>query len=480
MNRIGNNLVGTSSRVFRSAKTYFIFDIAVNVATLSAAVILSACGAPKATPESISAEVRALTESAPKTDVALTAAPKMSGNFLPDLKRAVLAAADYRAAQSAAAEAEMALEGARSLRRPQVELDGTAGSLREVGKTTSSTTTGLSANLFLRQIVYDGGESVAQIDGAAAATFAAKTRAAEQASTIAQEVGAAWIDLWQFDARRALLASHAKEGREMLASMQNLIDSGMIDRSVTTSAEIALRDLDLETLSLETQLEDARLRFARYLGKAPNSVGKPTPILNERDLTELETTWIDAPALQSAAAGVLVSRQELAAAQARMKPSAGLRAGVTSPTSSTDTTDYVVGLELRWILGDGGRRKADVAAKEARLASSQATLEGLKQRGKVELDSGLSRRSALIASLTKLRAQDAATAEENKILWSQLTTGQTSMRQLIDAEITAYRSADRRISAEAELLRLDLEIAGRSGLLLKKIGLEIEQAEMTR
>ena len=56
-------------------------------------------------------------------------------------------------------------------------------------------------------------------------------------------------------------------------------------------------------------------------------------------------------------------------------------------------------------------------------------------------------------------------------MWSQLPTGQTSVRQLIQAEEKAYRTSDQKISMESELLKLDFEMLASSGLLSKKLGL---------
>ena len=61
--------------------------------------------------------------------------------------------------------------------------------------------------------------------------------------------------------------------------------------------------------------------------------------------------------------------------------------------------------------------------------------------------------------------------KEVKILWSQLSTGQTSVRQLIEAEVNAYRASERKIMAEAELLNLELAMLSSSGLLAEKLEL---------
>ena len=113
---------------------------------------------------------------------------------------------------------------------------------------------------------------------------------------------------------------------------------------------------------------------------------------------------------------------------------------------------------MSWIIGDGGRREANTAAQAANLKAAEQKLKGAKLAGKRELDTALSRRAALIASLETLAAQEAASQNELEIMWSQLATGQTTVRQLIQAEEKAYRTSDQRISVASELLKIDFEM----------------------
>jgi hypothetical protein len=56
-------------------------------------------------------------------------------------------------------------------------------------------------------------------------------------------------------------------------------------------------------------------------------------------------------------------------------------------------------------------------------------------------------------------------------MWSQLATGQTTVRQLIQAEEKAYRTSDQRILGASELLKIDFEMLANSGLLSKRLGI---------
>ena len=453
---------------------------ATAVALLSALTLVS-CGKSQSAGDGISDDLRALvSEPAAVAAAPGDQRPVYSGKFRSDLARAVSAAPDYRTAQNAVDEATAGVAAAQSFRRPQVEMNGNIGAIKEVGQTRTTTTEGASATLYLRQVVYDGGESHANIGKAVATQLGAQAHAMTEGNRIAREAGAAWVDLWQYEQRRQLLAERLQKARDILGQMQRLISSGVIDKGATVSAQIAMRNLELERANLDAAYAEAQARFVSYFGKSVKSVSQPDLSFTQSEFASVAKDWASVPSLQSAAARVIVARQDLEAAKARMKPTAGFRTGVDSPMSETDTTDYFVGFEVRWVFGDGGRRKADAEAKAARLEAEKSALEALKLRGKADLESALARRSALISSLATLRTQEKAAAEETSIRWSQLATGQTSMRDLVDAEINSYRNSDRLIAANAEVMKLDLELGAQTGLLMTKLGLGRKLQEITK
>jgi adhesin transport system outer membrane protein len=258
---------------------------------------------------------------------------------------------------------------------------------------------------------------------------------------------------------------------KMLTQMETLVASGMIDKSASASAEIAARALSLEKANLDAQISAASASYMKFFGTVPKNLSTPPSLLTAADIAHIQSNWNRAPIMAQAAAKVLAARQSLIAAQGREKPTVGFKAGLASPMEKDERTTYAVGLEVSWVIGDGGRRKADTAAQGANLKAAEQKLAGAKLAGKRELDSALSRRDALIASLETLAAQEAGSQNELQIMLSQLATGQTTVRQLIQAEERAYRTSDQRISVASDLLKIDFEILASSGLLSKRLGI---------
>ena len=435
--------------------------------------LLSACGAPQYSDLTLTSEVAALSKVAPSAAQKRSATRKPSDDFKGDLSQAVLLTPEYLAAQSAAAEARYLVTVSGAARKAQLVTSANAGSIVESGAGRSSTTSkGASANLSLSRLIYDGGASVARIDSAQANLFVAETEVEIVANKIAENAGAAWIDVHNLQVREQALLDLMVKAEEMLGQMETLVSSGMIDKSASTSAEIAVRSLFLEKSNLKAQVSASMASYVKNFGFEPKDLRAAPSLLTASDLIKIEQEWSTSPIMIQSAARVLAARQNLLAARGGEEPTVGFKAGVVSPMDRGERTNFAIGLELQWVIGDGGRREANTAAQAARLAAAEQTLQGFKLAGKGELDTTLSQRANLLDSMATLGVQEELSKNELKILWSQLSTGQTSVRQLIEAEMNTYRTSDRKLMVEAELSKLELAMLSKSGLLAKKLGLK--------
>ena len=434
--------------------------------------LLSACGAPQYSDLTLTSEVAALSKVAPNAAQKRSATRKPSDDFKGDLSQAVLLTPEYLAAQSAAAEARYLVTVSGAARKAQLVTSANAGSIVESGAGRPSTTSkGASANLSLSRLIYDGGASVARIDSAQANLFVAETEVEIVANKIAENAGAVWIDVHNLQVREQALLDLMVKAEEMLGQMETLVSSGMIDKSASTSAEIAVRSLFLEKSNLKAQVSASMASYVKNFGFEPKDLRAAPSLLTASDLIKIEQEWSTSPIMIQSAARVLAARQNLLAARGGEEPTVGFKAGVVSPMDRGERTNFAIGLELQWVIGDGGRREANTAAQAARLAAAEQTLQGFKLAGKGELDTALSQRANLLDSMATLGVQEELSKNELKILWSQLSTGQTSVRQLIEAEMNTYRTSDRKLMAEAELSKLELAMLSKSGLLAKKLGL---------
>ena len=433
---------------------------------------LSSCGAPQNFDANLKSEITGLSKVTPRLLEQSASAHKLSGNFKSDLSNAVLYSPEYLSAMSTVAATKSQILLANADRKLQVSATANAGQIVKNGAGASSTKDhGASVNLWVSQLIFDGGVNVASIDLAQVKSFIAEMDVELVANNTAKEAAAAWVNIDTLNARDTLLQTLMTKTEKMLKQMETLVASGMIDKSTSASAEIAVRALLLEKANINAQIAAASASYMVFFGSVPENLSTPQSLLTPADLIQIQRNWSSAPILLQTSAQVVAARKSLSAAQGGEKPTVGFKAGVTSPMEKNERTTYAIGVEVAWIIGDGGRRKANTAAQAANLKAAEQKLKGAKLAGKRDLDTALSRRNTLIASLQTLAAQEVSSQNELKIMWSQLPTGQTSVRQLIQAEEKAYRTSDQKISVASELLKLDFEMLASSGLLTKKLGL---------
>ena len=433
---------------------------------------LSSCGAPQNFDANLRSEITGLSKVTPRLLEQSASAPKLSGKFKSDLSNAVLYSPEYLSAMSTVAATKSQILLANADRKLQVSATANAGQIVKNGAGASSTKDhGASVNLWVSQLIFDGGVNVASIDLAQVKSFIAEMDVELVANNTAKEAAAAWVNIDTLNARDTLLQTLMTKTEKMLKQMETLVASGMIDKSTSASAEIAVRALLLEKANINAQIAAASASYMVFFGSVPENLSTPQSLLTPADIIQIQRNWSSAPILLQTSAQVVAARKSLKAAQGGEKPTVGFKAGVTSPMEKDERTTYAIGVEVAWIIGDGGRRKANTAAQAANLKAAEQKLKGAKLAGKRDLDTALSRRNTLIASLQTLAAQEVSSQNELKIMWSQLPTGQTSVRQLIQAEEKAYRTSDQKISVASELLKLDFEMLASSGLLTKKLGL---------
>jgi len=159
-------------------------------------------------------------------------------------------------------------------------------------------------------------------------------------------------------------------------------------------------------------------------------------------------------------------------ARSAFMPRAQLQAGALSPMESGESTDLSLGLSLEYNFNDGGRRNKQLEAAEARVSALDAQL-GYAQRGlKAELQAGLSQLASIQRAMPLLAKKLRLSQLEAKTSRSQMQTGQSNLRQLVEAEIEIYRAQDKQIAMQAERQILLLTIAARTGALSQIVGLQ--------
>ena len=411
-----------------------------------------------------------LTESSPDEQLKID----LKSDFAKALNEVVRSNKAYSAALASERSLLSKVASAESVQRPQIRGNSTVGGVRETGGNDSGKTTkGMAVGVNVSQLIFDGGLSSANIDQAMAQALRATAERQVIGNEIALEAARAWIDYWQYQSRLNILDVRTSEMDDLLLKMERMASNGMMDRSALDSARRQALDMSLEEKLLLNGLDEAKIKFKRFFNQEINNISKPEEFVDLAEARVQANNWQEAPTLRQTAAEVVVANNALKIAKAAFAPQTRLQAGVTSPMDTGDSTDTSIGLLLEYTFGDGGKRDADLKEAEAGLEAAQARLDDVQRVFSAEMEASLNKLNSLAASLPLVSEKISISRVEAETARSQLSTGQTNLRQLIDAELENYRAEDKQVVLNAEKLVLQFGIAAKTGALGKLINLDI-------
>jgi len=395
----------------------------------------------------------------------------LSQGLAPALRAAVTTNEGYLGALALEAEAMGQMGVVASVRRPQLTGNANVGGIREAGSN-ADTTTGFAGGVNLSQLVYDGGASVSAVNRSTALALSAQAGRVAQGNEIALSAARAWIDLWQYSERLRLMQARTSEMDTLVEQIERMASNGMLDRASLENAQRQIVDIKLEESRLIAGQAEAQVLFQRFFNAKPSTVPRPSELVSAVQARSLAQDWQTAPGLQRQAAELLVAQAAVGEAQSAFRPRARLQAGARSPLESGESTDLTVGLSLEYSFSDGGRRKKQLEAAEARVAATDAQLSDAQRGLEAELQAGLTRLASIERAMPLLADKLRLSRSEAETSRSQMLTGQSNLRQLVEAEIEIYRAQDQQIAMQAERQTLLLTIASRTGALSRLVGLE--------
>jgi outer membrane protein TolC len=441
--------------------------------TIAAALVfLASCDAPTEISEMRTIVEERLTTSASGAPISEAQPIALAQGLAPALRVAVTTNQGYLGALALEAEAMGQVGVAASARRPQLTGNANVGGIRETGTSANTTTMGVAGGVNLSQLVYDGGASASAMNRSTALALSAQAGRVAQGNEIALTAARAWIDLWQYSERLRLMLARTSEMDTLVEQIERMASNGMLDRASLENAQRQIVDIKLEESRLIAGQAEAQVLFQRFFNAKPLTVPRPLELVSAAQARSLAQDWQTAPGLQRQAAELLAAQAAVGEAQSAFRPRARLQAGARSPLESGESTDLTVGLSLEYSFSDGGRRKKQLEAAEARVAATDAQLSDAQRGLEAELQAGLTRLASIERAMPLLADKLRLSQSEAETSRSQMLTGQSNLRQLVEAEIEIYRAQDQQIAMQAERQILLLTIASRTGGLSRLVGLE--------
>ena len=439
---------------------------------LTSFLALGACVTPNQQAVSVEQRVDARLQGQQPSLIAKMAPVSLENGFEHALQSAVEQNPHYLAARSAETAAFAQIGVAQSALKPQATSNFNGGVLRE-GSPVDANTSGVAAEMTITQLVYSGGGAVAAIDSAMANALAGRAKAQETGNTIALEAYRAWATLWAVQQQLATLMDRTKDIDTLMAQLDKLTESGMVDSATRDNARMATLDFKMERHRLQGVKIAAEANFAQYFGAAPKaSIDAPASLFTTAELEKLSLDISRAPTLRTVAAKLVAAEAAEAQAKAQFKPTLLLSTGVTSPMDTSSTTDTHLGLQLRYTLNDGGKRKSQLDAAVAQKEAVAAELENARASAAAMPLGSLAALRALDQSDDLMKQKASAAETQSETSKSQIASGQVSLRGVMDAEIADYRAFEENIKLSSERLVLQATIAAGTGNLLERLNLQ--------
>jgi outer membrane protein TolC len=439
---------------------------------LTGVLLLSGCVANDQRASTIEQRIEARLEASQSKDAGMASPLAANADFEGAIKSAVKVNKAFLSARALETAAMAQVGTAKALRRPQVSATASGGSLKE-GSPVDNQITGIAADLMLSQLVYDGGASNAAIDGALAQALVARASAQEAGNTAALDAIQAWADLWAVQQQLGFLAAQSAEAEVLLEQLDRMTENGMLDSATRDSARVAVSDVELEEAAVRSALSGAEARFAQYFGAAPSAgLTRPEALFTTGELSDLAKDISLAPTLRKIAAELIAAESAELQARAQFKPTLNLNLGLASPMDKDDGTDTTVGLQMRYTFNDGGRRKSQLETATARREAAAASLDSARAEAEAMAATSLAQLRAMETSAGLVDKKLAAAESQAATAASQISLGQSTLRSVIDAQISRYRAQEQQIKLVADRVVLQAGIAASMGILLKRLGVE--------
>lgn len=346
---------------------------------------------------------------------------------------------------------EFELRQARGLYLPTIDLESSVGSRqldspgrRRLG-TENDSLDAADVGLTVRQTLFDGGNTRAQVDHQAARVDGASFRVAERSEAIALAVSQEYFEILL----QAEIVEISKRNAGVLGQIVSNISSGVAGGTLTDADRVQgserLLSARARLKEAEEDLDDAKIRFYRLTGlkfdkaKFPPNLHGAVPSSPQR---AVEIARLASPRLAATRADIDAADALVRGARANYLPTISLegraRAGHDIDGAEGRTTDLEAKVVARWNLYRGGR---DVAAEQERIRrAGEARQDNQIAYREVEesVRTAWNRRTKRAQQARIISEQVAAGGQLVASYREQFQVGERSLLDVLSAQNTRY------------------------------------------
>lgn len=292
------------------------------------------------------------------------------------------------------------------------------------------------------EVLWDGGRRRAAVDaslGREAAVGAAGVEAAVQAQRGALE---AYLNAVLLGERRAVVEGRLKALEDHLRVAQNLFDQGVVARNDLLRTEVVLRTVGDQGADLENQRALALQALNRAMGEAPSAAVAvpsrlPGPPALPWDAASCKARALEGnPGLRALEEKRRAQEQVASLKRRDYYPTAVAQAWNSYEQNRYMLYPQVTGLFLgvSWNVFDGGVRASKIREAQLEVLKTQAQLEDARRAVEIGVDQAWRDYQQALLEADTARLNEAASAENLRILKDQYGEGLVRSTDVLDAE----------------------------------------------
>ncbi|XXK32642.1 TolC family protein [Rhodobacteraceae bacterium nBUS_24] len=390
-------------------------------------------------------------------------------NFEKSINMSVLNNAEYLSAVAFEQESIAAIGIMNSITKPQILGDALLGFFID-GADGIEVNEGISAEISVSQLVYDGGSSTSKIAKSTLKAARASLERLEAANASALLAANSWNRLWESSERLKWLNNKTRIVEEIVTKIDWMASGGFSDKSTVQLAEREIINLALKNSRLEGELTSNQLVFYQYFKSRPKNVPEPINLSFDKHLPE--TNWKSFTIVKKSTIDLLLAESTREVAKAAYSPIISFNSSLSSPRSGGNQPEGNLGLVLKYTFGDGGFKDSELEVAEARVNGLQSKLEQSKTNSRNQVRTDRARLETIERNLILLQGKISLLEAELETLRSQLTTGQATLSKLVTMEMEHFETVDQIIQLKSEKHSIYFNSLSQAGKLGELTGLK--------
>jgi adhesin transport system outer membrane protein len=366
---------------------------------------------------------------------------------------------------------------------PQVRVQADIGPERQrqfdsfvVSQRSSDFVNGRQASVVVRQVLFDGFQTINETWRQAARVDAAAWRVKERSELVALDTVQSYTDILRLRDMIAQAERNIQVHRKLLSDVRSRFSGGRAGRGDLDQVQERVLAAEAARAELQQRLGESVALFRKSVDKEPARLVWPTrpKSMPASRQAALNLALNSNPTIRAAGADVNAVEAQRDAALGTNLPTVALegRASVGKDTQSYTGRydDLSAKLSASWTLYSGGTDTARQRELGERLGE-QRMRHSLLQRQAIEsIDRAWSTRSALGSRIQALSGQVSAATRVVSAYRGEYELGQRTLLDLLNAEQTRYNAAIGLINARGLAVFADYQLLATTGNLLASVG----------